>query len=78
MCIIKIIALGGGFAGLLEHSLDNLCSVFSCCLLKNSPVKRSPGSDHEVGDGEVNQVEVDRRPHRLVEDHLVPGSKIMI
>ena len=41
-------------------------------------MKRSPGSDHEVGDGEVDQVEVDRRPHRLVEDHLVPGCKIMI
>ena len=34
-------------------------------------MKRPPGSDHEIGHCQVYQVEVDRRPHRLVEDHLV-------
>ena len=33
-------------------------------------MKRPPSSDHQVGNGQVDQVEVDRRPHRLVEDHL--------
>ena len=39
--------------------------------IQEAPVKRSPSSNHEVGNGQVDQVEVDRRSHRLVEDHLV-------
>ena len=39
--------------------------------IHEAPVKGSPSSDHEVGNGQVDQVEVDRRSHRLVEDHLV-------
>ena len=39
--------------------------------IHETPVKGSPSSDHEVGNGQVDQVEVDRRSHRLVEDHLV-------
>ena len=50
------------------------CLSFSENILVNiheAPVKGSPSSDHEVGNGQVDQVEVDRRSHRLVEDHLV-------
>ena len=39
--------------------------------IQEAPVKGSPSSNHEVGNGQVDQVEVDRRSHRLVEDHLV-------
>ena len=39
--------------------------------IHEAPVKGSPSSDHEVSNGQVDQVEVDRRSHRLVEDHLV-------
>ena len=39
--------------------------------IQEAPVKRSPSSNHEVGNGQVDQIEVDRRSHRLVEDHLV-------
>ena len=49
------------------------CLSFSENILVNiheAPVKGSPSSDHEVGNGQVDQVEVDRRSHRLVKDHL--------
>ena len=39
--------------------------------IHETPVKGSPSSDHEVSNSQVDQVEVDRRSHRLVEDHLV-------
>ena len=42
--------------------------------IHETPVKGSPSSDHEVSNSQVDQVEVDRRSHRLVEDHLVVGK----